>query len=90
MAYVDISTPTPLDIFNWAVVRQSDIGPGARTCAEAFNITTREVRDIVAQWNDPRGHMECVQVAVDTQRLGSRLGGFWRIEAYYNTSGRLT
>lgn len=71
------SPPTPLEIFDWAVVRQSDVGPGIATCASAFNCTTDEVRAAVAAWNDPRGTMECV-------RQGPRS---WRIEAYYNTTG---
>jgi len=68
--------PTPLQIFDWAVVRQSTLGPGVMVCAHAFNITAREVRDIVSEWNDPRGVLECVRVE-----------RFWRIDAYYNTTG---
>lgn len=66
--------PTPLDIFNWAVTRQSLMGPGVNTCAEAFNISAKQVRELVANWNDTRGHMECVR-AQDS---------YWRIDAYYN------
>lgn len=72
--------PTALDIFNWAVVRQSALGPGVTTCATAFNIKPEQVRELVAHWHDARGHMEC-------QRINP-MG--WRIEAYYNTSGRMT
>lgn len=69
--------PTPMEVFDWAVVRQSDLGPGIATCATAFGCTTDQVREAVSNWNDTRGHMECI-------RTGPRQ---WRIEAYYNTSG---
>jgi UDP-N-acetylmuramyl pentapeptide synthase len=50
------------------------MGPGVNTCAEAFNISAKQVRELVANWNDSRGHMECVR-AQDS---------YWRIDAYYN------
>lgn len=67
---------TALEVFNWAVVRQSTLGPGVNVCALAFKTTPEHVRELVAKWIDTRGHMECV-----------RHGHFWRIDAYYNTSG---
>lgn len=68
--------PSPLELFEWAVVRQSSLGPGVSVCAHAFNITPRQVHDIVAHWDDIRGHMEILKER-----------GMQRIEAYYNTSG---
>lgn len=69
--------PAPLDIFNWAVVRQSTLGPAVRRCAETFDISPEQVRELVAKWDDPRGNMECLRIAMNG----------WRIDAYYNTSG---
>lgn len=71
-----LQKPTPLQIFDWAVVRQSTLGPGVAVCAQAFGITAQEVRDIVSEWNDQRGVLECV-----------RHDRYWRIDAYYNAQG---
>lgn len=69
---------TPLQLFEWAVVRQSDLGPGVQTAAAAFGVTAKEVRALVLAWDDPRWHMSLARFP----------GGFgYRIEAYYNTSG---
>lgn len=71
---------TPQQVFDWCVVRQSDLGPGITMCAEALGTSTDEVREAVTRWNprDPHRHMALVPVK------GQR---GYRIEAYYNTSG---
>jgi hypothetical protein len=68
--------PTPLEIFDWAVVRQSDTGPTMTNCANAFGITVEQVRKIVTQWNDPRGSLRCTHD-----------GNAWRVDATYNATG---
>jgi hypothetical protein len=75
--------PTPLQVFDWAVVRQSALGPGLATAAAAFGCTTQDIREAVKKWDDPRGHMECVHI---DKKLGAPVSA-WRIEAYYNTTG---
>jgi hypothetical protein len=74
--------PMPLELFEWAVARQSALGPGIGACAAAFGCTAREVRDAVSAWDDPRGHLA-------VERVPAALSGApgFRIEAYYNTSG---
>lgn len=69
---------TPLDVFEWAVVRQSDLGPGVAACAKALRAETNVIRALVRRWDDPRGHMEIVKIRGQNGH---------RIEAYYNTSG---
>lgn len=71
---------TPLQVFEWCVVRQSSLGPSITICASALRTTTHEVKAAIAAWNDPRGHMEIVPL------VGMRGN---RIDAYYNTSGRV-
>lgn len=71
---------TALELFAWAVVRQSNVGPGVATAASAFGVTPERIRDLVRAWDDPRGHMEC-------ERVGDSRFASWRIDAYYNTSG---
>lgn len=75
----DIPHLRALEVFEWAVVRQSDLGPGiASTCA-AFRMTVKELEGIVAGFEDPGRHMAIVRAP---GAASSR-----RIEAYYNTSG---
>lgn len=72
--------PSALTVFEWAVVRQSMIGPGVGVAAMTFGCTSNEIRAVVSTWNDPRGSMAVVRVA-DTGGLPT-----WRIEASYNLS----
>lgn len=71
-----------LRIFEWAVVRQSDLGPGLSTCAKAFGVSVKDVSIAVAGWRDPRGHMSLAEIRQPLTRTR-----VYRIEAYYNTSG---
>lgn len=72
--------PSALQVFEWAVVRQSMIGPGVGVAAAAFHCTTKDIRAVIASWDDPRGTLKAVRIG-DTGGMPT-----WRIEASYNLS----
>lgn len=76
----DIPRLRALEIFEWAVTRQSDLGPGLATTCDAFRIKTKELEGIVAAFKDPDRHMALVRVRAPGLTIGRR------VEAYYNTS----
>lgn len=72
------SLPSAQEVFEWAVVRQSMVGPGVGVAAVAFGCTSNDIRAVVQGWDNPCGHMEVVRVA-DTGGMPT-----WRIDASYS------